>query len=1099
MLSFEHSDDFGLRGSLAREKALLENTLAMLKLGRLVALGLVALGTTCFLVLASRDSRRETAEAGPYTWELAVLAGEPRQVRSIEPRVTGGFPYVPFDPEEAGSVRDSGKAWNRFFRASAEDSSPQGIAATAIAHLIGGDPDKAQALLKEARARGGEDPRILSDLSAAYLVRAEKTNTPYDLIQALAAADRALEIAPSLAEAQFNKALALTRLGLTSAAEKAWDTYRDLDAGSGWGQEADAHLQRLAQPKEIELWKIDRDRLDAAALAGRSEEVRRIVEAYRQPARLYVEDQLLADWAAARAAGKAEESERPLVIARAVADALGAGMLREEVAVLEEAVREGGTRLRDLVHGHHLYARARELHEKQDYPAAEPLFHQAFAALDSGRTPFAAWPRLYVAIITHHHADQPGAIRQLEQLRRRYQTTEYSPLLGMIDWMIGQARGVQGPIASALPASESALRHFQQAGEVENQAAMDSTLARIYTELGDVQRAWRHHQAALLVLPRLYKPRRAQNILSVAIQTLRKTGDLAPAVYFQEMLIDDAYQANNPIGITVALRNQASLLHELGRRDEAIASLGQARTAAGRIGDTLLRQSVEVEVMVAEGRILRKDRPLEALRALDAALAVSLQDGNRHLLIQILQERAETWLTLGREREAETDLEAGLAELERQRRVLGDGKLRIFFADQGRALLEERITLQMRRGESAEASLDTAERLRARALLDVIGGSDSTGWPEPIPVRNIAAELPAGTAIVAYLWVRDDLLAWVLDRNGVELVPLGSGRERVEGLMDRLLRTLKKGGEIGTDARRLRRRLIAPLEHRLAGASTLIVIPDGKLCRLPFSALQDEQGRFLLEEYRLAAAPSASVYLSLAERYQERSVTAPASILLVGEPEFDRSLFPTLSRLPASAQEIESLSRLYDRSLVLRGEKATAERLLNALSGEDVLHFTGHTVTPPGAEAPSLLLTRSAATGESGLLPAEAIQCPRLPRLRLAVLAGCNTAEGRLSQNEGTLGLARSFLQAGIPVVVASLWEADDEPALRIFSRFHELLRGGADPLTALRRSQLDLLYDPDRSLSSPRTWAAFQAIGGAFAPAGDLPPPSSVASLPGR
>ena len=857
---------------------------------------------------------------------------------------------------------------------------------------------------------------------------------------------------------------------------------------SAWRDEAETHLQQLRQPREADLWKGDRDRLDRAALAGNAEEVGRIVAAYRQPARLYVEDQLLGDWATARKAGRIDESKRSLTIARVVADALGYGMLRREVEVLEQ-----GQHLEALIRGHDLYARARAFHELQKYPEAEPLFRDAAAAFEQGGSPFAAWPAYYLAIITHHHQKQREAIGMLEDLRRRFAAEDYAPLLGYVDWMIGQARGTQGPIASALPASESALQQFERAGEVENQAALHSIVAQVYTELGENETAWQHHVAALQVLPRLYKPRRSQNILSAALHSLQAMGDLGPAFYFQGMLVDDAAQADNPIGLSIALRDRAAILHKLGRLDAAFSDLDRARKAALRITDLLLRQSVEVDTLVAEGRVFRTSRPDAALKALDQALAVSLQQGNRHLLIQILQERAESWLSLGREPEAEKDLKAGQDELEQQRRIVTDSTVRVFFADQGRALLEERIALQRRRGEKAEATLDTVEGLRARALLDTIGGPGPAGWPEPRTARDIAAALPSGTAIVEYLWVRGELIAWTITRNGVESVALGSGRERVEDLVHRFVRALKDQQDSAATARELHRLLIAPLERSLAGASTLIFIPDGELCHLPFAALKDGPSGFLVETHPLATAPSASVYLTLAERYRERAAAPPTSILLAGEPEYDHSLFPDLSSLKDAKKEIAALAGLYSRPRLLTGGDATPEKLLSALSDPDVFHFAGHTITQQGAASPSLLLAAARKTDGASLLSAEGIRLPRPPHARLAVLAGCRTAEGRLSQNEGTLGLGRAFLSAGFPAVVASHWDAADEPTFEFLHRFHHYFRAGADPLTALRQAQLDLLRDSNSALSSPRTWAAFQVIGGAFTPAGDLPPPGSV------
>ncbi|MFL6233601.1 MAG: CHAT domain-containing protein, partial [Thermoanaerobaculia bacterium] len=72
-------------------------------------------------------------------------------------------------------------------------------------------------------------------------------------------------------------------------------------------------------------------------------------------------------------------------------------------------------------------------------------------------------------------------------------------------------------------------------------------------------------------------------------------------------------------------------------------------------------------------------------------------------------------------------------------------------------------------------------------------------------------------------------------------------------------------------------------------------------------------------------------------------------------------------------------------------------------------------------------------------------------------------------------------------------WDTNDDPSSELLLRFHDLLRAGADPLTALRQAQLDLLRGPDRHLASPHTWAAFQVTGGAFASANDLSPPPAA------
>jgi CHAT domain-containing protein len=77
------------------------------------------------------------------------------------------------------------------------------------------------------------------------------------------------------------------------------------------------------------------------------------------------------------------------------------------------------------------------------------------------------------------------------------------------------------------------------------------------------------------------------------------------------------------------------------------------------------------------------------------------------------------------------------------------------------------------------------------------------------------------------------------------------------------------------------------------------------------------------------------------------------------------------------------------------------------------------------------------------------------------------------------LSLARPFLAAGVPAVVASLWEVEDEPTARLLTAFHRHLRGGESALAALRSAQRELLADPDPALRSPAYWAAFELFGG--------------------
>jgi CHAT domain-containing protein len=95
------------------------------------------------------------------------------------------------------------------------------------------------------------------------------------------------------------------------------------------------------------------------------------------------------------------------------------------------------------------------------------------------------------------------------------------------------------------------------------------------------------------------------------------------------------------------------------------------------------------------------------------------------------------------------------------------------------------------------------------------------------------------------------------------------------------------------------------------------------------------------------------------------------------------------------------------------------------------------------------------------------------------VLASCQTASGAFRRGEGVMTLARPFLAAGVPDVVASLWDLDDRAARAMFRTFHQQIRRGLSVPGALRQAQLDMMGSGDAEFSAPVGWAGIVAIGG--------------------
>jgi CHAT domain-containing protein len=249
------------------------------------------------------------------------------------------------------------------------------------------------------------------------------------------------------------------------------------------------------------------------------------------------------------------------------------------------------------------------------------------------------------------------------------------------------------------------------------------------------------------------------------------------------------------------------------------------------------------------------------------------------------------------------------------------------------------------------------------------------------------------------------------------------------------------------------------------------------LHKLPFAALRSKDGRYLVEDHPVGMAPSANLYFGAIDREDSVEVSQESSVLVVANPEFDRSRFPRLSELPG-ASDAADVARLYGQSEVLEGSHATKERFLASAGNHHVVHFAGHALSSSAVPLTSQLLLASGAD-ETGALYAHELFVQRFPRTRVVILAACQSLGEGLSRTEGVGSLAAGFLAAGVPSVVATLWSVEDETSSQFSRALHEQLAAGQDALRALRSVQIQFIESGDETQRRPASWAAFVHVGG--------------------
>jgi CHAT domain-containing protein len=226
------------------------------------------------------------------------------------------------------------------------------------------------------------------------------------------------------------------------------------------------------------------------------------------------------------------------------------------------------------------------------------------------------------------------------------------------------------------------------------------------------------------------------------------------------------------------------------------------------------------------------------------------------------------------------------------------------------------------------------------------------------------------------------------------------------------------------------------------------------------------------------------VFLTCIEEAKRKESLGSERLLSVGNPRFDGSLFKGLSSLPAAKKEAEKIAEYYRDSITLTNSDAKEGLVKSEMQEATVIHFATHSILDEESILRSkILLTKETANiteGNDGVLEAHEIYNAQLPKTQLVVLSSCQSGIDRYYKGEGMMSLARSFMAAGVPTVVASLWKVDSDAAADLMIEFHRLKQQEKWSVAeSLRRAKLSILKDKSSPFHHPYFWSAFIAIGG--------------------
>ncbi|XYI04075.1 tetratricopeptide repeat protein [Sorangium sp. So ce1128] len=801
------------------------------------------------------------------------------------------------------------------------------------------------------------------------------------------------------------------------------------------------------------------------------------------------------------------------------------------------------------------------LQAKGDYAAAEPLFRRALAILEKAfgpENPDVANGLDNLAALLEAKGDHAAA----EPLYRRALAI-FEKAFGPEHPDVAKSRGnlagllqAKGDYATAEPLYRRALAIWEKALGPEHPevASTLNNLAFLLATKGDYATAEPLYRRALAIREKALGPEHAgvANTLNNLAALLKAKGDYTAAepLYRRSLaILEKALGPEHP-NVATGLDNLAALYWARAAPTQALPLMQRATAIHERVLESILATSSERQKH-AFARTVQGET--DATVSLHVRALPARADAARLALTVLLQRK-------GRVLDAMTDM---LAQLRARGRPEDQAKL-----TQLASLSGELATRTLRGpspGEGVSHHGDALARLRADIEVlerDLAGRYTALAAERrAVTLETVQAALDPGAALVELALFRPldphakldrvfgdpHYVAYVLHRTGeprwVELGPAAPIDALVAQARDVLSVDTSRPAET---ARKLDEKVMRPVRALLGEAREVYLSPDGELNLIPFAALVDERGQFLLARYRFTYLTSGRDLLRLEATRNESSRSPP---LVMGNPAYGEGTgapaggeggsaraAATPGRrseamgvrqwtpLPGTEPEAREVARLLRVRPLL--DKDATETAVKALAGPSIVHLATHgfflggtrelshapgelralvpvpkpLVRPPSSENPLLRsglalagANRLRSGSDDGVLTALEVAGLDLWGTRLVVLSACETGVGEPYRGEGIYGLRRALVLAGADSQIMSLWKVDDAATRDLMTAYYRRLSDDEGRSDAMREVQVDMA----RKKLHPYYWAAFIVSGSGRSLSGKEPTPVREAELP--
>ncbi|MBW4512464.1 MAG: tetratricopeptide repeat protein [Scytonematopsis contorta HA4267-MV1] len=712
--------------------------------------------------------------------------------------------------------------------------------------------------------------------------------------------------------------------------------------------------------------------------------------------------------------------------------------------------------------------------------------------------------------------DYPKAIDYHKQSLKIFQEIKDRQGEGKSLGNLGLAYFRMGDYPKAIDYHKQSLKILQEIKDRQGEGKSLGNLGNAYSSMGDYPKAIEYYERTLKIAQETKDRQGEGNTLRNLGDYYSSMGEYLKAIDYQQQSLKIAQEIKDRQGEGQSLGNLSNTYWSMGdypkaiEYDERRLKIAQEikdrqgeGSALGNLGNVYFSMGDYPKAIDYQQRYLKiaqeiKDRKGEGT-ALNNLGLTYYKTGNLQLAESILFKSMEVWESL-------------------RGRLKDNNKITIFDTQSSTyRTLQQALIAQ----NKTNAALLIAERGRARAFVELLTAKLSSNpnkqLSTPPNIEQIKQTASAQNAtLVQYSIIYDkfkgggksqvkesELYIWVIKPTGAIVFKQVDLKNINKSLQEIVISARDSMGVRGSNMfdvavvtpspqdptqklKQLHKLLIAPIADLLPKNPNerVIFIPQASLFTVPFPALLDEKGKYLIEKHTILTAPSIQV-LGLTHQQKLRNSklkVAGQNALVVGNPTMPKiqlgDLKINFSPLPGSEREANTVAKLLETQALI-GDKANKAKVIEKMQNASTIHLATHGLLQDfkGFGVPGAIVVAPDSTpkdGINGLLTASEILDMKL-RADLVVLSACDTGRGKIT-GDGVIGLSRSLITAGVPSVIVSLWKVNDNSTEFLMSEFYRNLLQNPDKAVALRQAMLTTMKQ--QRFSNPLRWAAFTLIG---------------------